>query len=206
MMVVNSTGAQVSHHSLPTQAEPFLSVGMFHWYTAAGSAGLDQSSIPSITRSPDKNTALAQPIFTGGLPENKYLTFGSLSELITVIDGNNSIISEHRAHLDDAYKNLGLPIGKSDSGNGLTRVIWADVTTDGQLAVCLSDTPMSGPAYIAMFKPEDGSLSRVVAAVLPQAANRKKAKNPSGYIVPMFGSVGDHIVVADPEMYLVAFY
>ena len=59
---------------------------------------------------------------------------------------------------------------------------------------------------IAVLRPKDGSLVKVIRAVLPTAVWMRTSGNPSGFVFPSHGSADDRLVIMDRSVDIVGIY
>jgi hypothetical protein len=191
-------------------AEPLVMKGQIKWKTKSGALDVHASPGGSDNATPlekDPNDEVPQRVFALGLPSGRYLTFGDLSEQVTLYGENGHLLDSKKLDLKPAFDAANVRFKDHEAGSGETRVIWATTSADGRLCVSLSDTPPSGPAYIGLFDPDSGELVNLLRALLPQTEGRRDATfNPQGYIDPFFGAVGDHVVMVDKAMAILAVY
>lgn len=194
-----------------TGAEPINGAALL-WSTLTGvfSDDLLRTKPPSREQeyeSLDANRKAGQVVYVAATAAGGHITLGSLTETVDAYSADNRLLTSYNLHLEDAYLAIGLPTTPPDIQSGRSRILWGTGGNDGYLYLCLSDTPASGPAYFAVIEPSTGTLSEVRRLQLPAATGRVEERfNPKGVICPARGTVGDHIVIADPEMQIVAIY
>jgi hypothetical protein len=202
------TGKKVNAGTVPEiYADLLLAGGNARWMTGHGLLDPRAQSIQS-PKIEDPNGKIGQRVFHLGLSGGNYISLGDLSEQISFFDANNSMIFAHPVDLDSAYRLIGLRVpAHSDAVTGMTRVGWAATTASGLLCIYLSNTPASGPAYVALFDPATGSLKSAIKANLPRAEGRRQMPfNPQGTMSAGLGAFGDRLIIMDPEMGIVALY
>jgi len=191
-------------------ARPLMTGDAVRWATQFGAftdSELTANAPSRLSRYADTNQNTPQIVYVLGLPMGGHVTIGNLTETVNVFDEHNSPAGSHVLHLDDAYRSIGAAIRPPDVQSGRTRILWAAGSANGLVYICLSDTPMSGPAYIAVVDPLSGGVNEVFRAELPSASGRIERRfNPTGVICPTLGAVNGHLVIADPDMQVVAFY
>jgi hypothetical protein len=209
VLVLDGNGGPLDAATISEKgAEPVSLKGQIRWRTKAGV--YDAHSVPANTGqaiAKDPNDELPQRVFSLGLPSGQYLTLGDLSEQVTLFGNDGRLLVSRKLDLKPAFDAASVRYKDHEAGSGETRVVWATTSADGLLYVYLSDTPASGPGYIGLFEPSTGKLVNVLRVLLPQAEGRRDATfNPQGYISPTFGAVGDHLVMVDKGMAIVAVY
>ena len=150
---------------------------------------------------------LSQRVFVGALPwDGEYFTFGELSELVVAHRRGGAVFNSYTAPLDLAFRAIGIPFDKPAQSSGQSRIIWATSTKDGFLYICLSGTPMAGPAFIAVLDVMSGILRTVIRAEFPNSNEAISGINVQGTMMPAMGVIDSGLVIADQRGSLVAIY
>jgi hypothetical protein len=210
-LVLDATGAVVRRVAINSRgARPFQVAGSIRWASQSGSlteVQLNSPDVAHLSTYVDTNRNTPQLIYVLGLPGGGHATIGNLTETVNVFDEQNRLVASRLLPLDEVYKAIGMPIRPPDIESGRTRMVWAAGASTGLVYICLSDTPMSGPAYVAVVDPLAGALTGVIRADLPKASGRVDPRfNPAGVIVPGLGAIDGHLIIADREMQVLAVY
>jgi len=187
-------------------AEPVVSEGLVQWKTdrvRVDAQGNRRS--PAGPTSEKSELSIPERRIVLGLPERRYMVFGSRTEEIMIFDEAGTVVGTARADLDSAYASLGLRVSKPDVQSGKSRVVWAASSRDGLLFVHLSETPITRPTPIAVFNPTDGRLIRVISAVHPTAEGGPAADDQNPVGLAYLGAIDDQLIVVYSKGY-VAFY
>ncbi len=206
--VLNSDGTVRQSFWVPGRAAPLQTGSRVKWDTPRGvlSVGDLRSRLMSSALEPKmERMPRHEATYVFGLPNGRaeVLVF---SERVEIYDENNALINSFPLPLNEAFSKIGLPSRPPDLAIGRSRMIWATASTAGDICVGLSETPMSGPLYVAIVDSTTGLLSRVTELELPVRAGRVGTHNEAGRIVPMLAAFGDLILIADPEMGVIALY
>ena len=148
--------------------------------------------------------------FVLGLPGGRHLILRDRSERVTVYDASGSATATAVLRFDQAYTSIGrtsAPVDIHLVGDGRTRVIWATTSAAGELYISLTDTPVVGPGYVAVFDPLNGKFIRMLSLELPKGIlSRVFDENPGGTMIPLMGSIYERMVIADRDAGVAAFY
>jgi len=209
--ILDGTGAprEESILRLPN-ASPVLSGGRVMWRTRNGTFDTDTLVVntPTAAALPDPNVGVAnQAVYYFGLPNSQHLSFGDMTESVTLFDPDSSGSTVIPVHLDDAYKRFGVILKRKlpDRSTGESRTLWAAVGQDARLYICLTGTPFPGAAYIAAFDPFSGNVVETLRAHLPVTPGDRPS-SPNHATFPHFGAVGNHLVIADANLGMLSIY
>lgn len=208
MSVHRTDGTLWQEFETNEQAVPFIAAGAVNWRTSNGliQLGYPNRRIASEHTKPDANNLINQRIFLLGLPSGGFYTVGDLTETVSVFDSQGNSISESHLDLDRAYSQLGLSVSRSDPTTGRTRIMWATSSSNGQLIVCLSETPGSKPAYLAVPDPLTGHFSHFIVAHRPMLKSEAARVDPNELFLPTMGAMGDQLILVDKGRGLIAVY
>jgi hypothetical protein len=135
--------------------------------------------------------------FVFGFSGQRQVQIGTLSEQVVVRASDGKVLSRTTMALDDAYRLANQKVYQRGPLAGVSRVLWAGVSRNGELVICMSGLPLSGPAYVAIIDPLTGRALRVIAALLPSTLERIDRFNPQGVMFPARGAVDDRLVILD---------
>lgn len=212
VVVVTPDGLKANTYQIPGGASTPLHTGSeVVWQTSEGFFGVGGGRT-SLIRDSDTVKLISHPEFraqrltSGMLPSGKTYLFSDLAEDLVILDPLQKTTINVPLQLDSAFAAIGITPGRRDPSSGRSRIMWATTASDGKLVVCLSDTPMSGPAYVAVFNPETGALVEVIRANLPTSPARRGPNNANGVMVPSLGAMTDRLVLLDDSEGTLAFY
>lgn len=207
-------GTLTSAGTIGLSVAPFYSDGKLMWR----SLHADPAEVPPPTQTPyrvvqpvglppDTTAKILEPRYLiVGLPAGRHVAFSDRTEQITLYEADGSLVGTAQADLDSAYRALGLTPRRVDPLGNESRVMWASSSIEGELYVCLSQTPVIGPAEIAVINPASGSLIRVLRAELPKAEMRKRPSNPEGVMSPSMVAMGDGLAILDNGAKVLSLY
>jgi hypothetical protein len=147
-----------------------------------------------------------EDVFTLGLTDGGRVELGRTSETMKIFDSDGSFRRAVIPELDAAYAALNRPYPKSTLPWGRNRVLWATSSSEGSLYVCLSGVSVTEGVPIAVIRPDDGRLVKVIRALLPTATWRQTRSNSDGIIFPSHGVADDRLVITDSSLDIVALY
>jgi hypothetical protein len=194
------------------KAEPYLSGKRLIWKARSGFTGSLVSESRTLgwaqATGPFERPELVEQadpagVYVMGLPQGGRVELGRASEIINLFGSEGNLRSVASADLDAAYRVLERSHPKAP---GRLRMLWASSSAEGLLYVCLTAMPMARGAHIAVIRPQDGGLVKIVRAILPTAVWRRDRYNPEGAIFPSPGAVDDRLVIMDKSLDIVGLY
>lgn len=184
-----------------TNAEPVVSEGRVNWKAHGSSNRHRRRLAPG-----EADSDIPEERFVFGLPAQRYMVFGALTEEVMTFDADGALAGMARVDLDSAYTSLGLHVPTPDFQTGRRRVVSAAASSrEGLLYVQLSETLWTRPAPVAVFDPSTGRLLRVLNAVHPLADSGSLPYDGPPVGLPVLKAVDDLLVISFGMGYL-AFY